>query len=526
MRLVEMLVDLGEHHEATTVIYEAPNTFPDEVTLQRAFELTEQRVKPEWWRQKLVAFLQNGNESARSHAILCRLYLHGHQLEVAKRHYDEAVRLDDSFRQRSLEHQLGWGKEAITKQLTSGEVANEPSIDGEKRRAAKSPPCQVRRGSKGESASIPGLMLATVAKRDLSADGEEAAPASRIWNDRNISISAAAIIHLILFIWIANLVVSRPAEPVSRVTAVAPAVIDEIEPFKRQERRPDAPEQAAALPSYASQSASPVSQLEAQTDAVFDTAIDIPTTTSTGLAGFTLGADFGSMNFAGGGKESVRFFGSSGAGDRVVFVVDVSGSMLQRDRGSKVDRFELMLTELRSTLTSLPRTTKYQVIFFAGPAWFAGDSPEPSLWKQADGPGLFQFRGGDDSKLPFRELKVASPSNIRETLEALNEVRTLFGTDWRAPLKMAMNLEPQEIFFLTDGVMSHQGKIDSFIAELVAYGQKKGRPRINTICLMAFDAMKPLQELAEKTRGEASLVLGDGETLRGLALDQFLREKR
>ncbi len=525
MRLVEMLVDLGESHEATTVIYEAPNTFPDEVTLVRAFELTEQRVKPEWWRQKLVAFLAEGRESARSHAILCRLYLHGHQLEIAKQHYDQAVHLDDSLRQMSLEHQLGWGREAVTQKLSASESSVEPGVAEEKPWSAKAPPCQVKRAASSKAAPIKGLVLATFTKRNPKED-DEAGATGKFWNDRNISIAAAALLHIIFFIWIANLVVGRPADQVSRVTAIAPAKFDEIERPKRKERRPEAPEQAAALPSYSSQSASPVSQLEAQTDLVFDSAIDFPTTTDTGLAGFSLGADFGSMNFNGRGKQSVSFFGSSGSGDRIVFVVDVSGSMLQRDGGSKVDRFELMLNELRSTLTSLPRTTKYQVIFFAGPAWFAGDSPEPSLWRQADGPGLFKFRGGDDSKLPFRELKAASPSNIRETLEALSEVRTLFGTDWRAPLKMAMNLEPQEIFFLTDGVMSHQGKIDKFVDVLISYNNEKSRARINTICLMAFEAMKPLQELAEKTRGEASLVLGDGRTLRGLELSQFLRNKR
>ena len=58
------------------------------------------------------------------------------------------------------------------------------------------------------------------------------------------------------------------------------------------------------------------------------------------------------------------------------------------------------------------------------------------------------------------------------------------------------------------------------IESLLEYNRKHSNARINTICMMILQAREELELLADSTRGEFTLVLEDGEVLRGGALDK------
>ena len=76
--------------------------------------------------------------------------------------------------------------------------------------------------------------------------------------------------------------------------------------------------------------------------------------------GWGKGANFGSGQKGG----NIGFFGSRSVAERVVFAVDVSGSL------SKM-QFSMIKRELIKSLDRLAPSVEYQVIFFSGPAWFA-----------------------------------------------------------------------------------------------------------------------------------------------------------
>ena len=78
--------------------------------------------------------------------------------------------------------------------------------------------------------------------------------------------------------------------------------------------------------------------------------------------GWGKGADFGSGQKGG----SIGFFGSRSVAERVVFAVDVSGSL------SKM-QFSMIKRELSKSLDRLAPSVEYLGIFFSGPACFAED---------------------------------------------------------------------------------------------------------------------------------------------------------
>ena len=86
---------------------------------------------------------------------------------------------------------------------------------------------------------------------------------------------------------------------------------------------------------------------------------------------------------------------------------------------------------------------------------------------------------------------------------------------------MAMNMEPDTIFFMTDGAFGTAKGVSKkeMIDDLLSYNRKKSKAKINTVCMMVLNARTELEQLADGTRGEFSLVEADGTVLRGRDLD-------
>ncbi|MDA7921871.1 VWA domain-containing protein [Verrucomicrobiales bacterium] len=217
-----------------------------------------------------------------------------------------------------------------------------------------------------------------------------------------------------------------------------------------------------------------------------------------------------SMNFGGGSGGNVSFFGSQGKTKNLVYVVDVSGSMSTQGENGK-SRFDLMKEELARSVSALPISVKFRIILFSDSARYIEQSREESGMLKADDPESF----------PKRLLVRATRSQVRKTLKEIEGISLGGGTNWRLPLKMAINLQPDLIYFMTDGEFtSDNGKVP-VIDDVVDYNRKRSRARINTICLMELKAYDELQELARRTRGTVFLVKENGEVLRGMQIDQI-----
>ena len=209
------------------------------------------------------------------------------------------------------------------------------------------------------------------------------------------------------------------------------------------------------------------------------------------------------------------FFDTPIRAQRLVYVIDFSQSMRADGRDT------LMRDELSKSVKALPDKTKYQLIFFSGPAWVAGDDvtsngvvhkgkeyrwTSKSLWEWAPvGPMM---------KVDWED---STDAQRRKSIQIIKDTPLVGGTDWETPLKMAMAMEPppEQIFFMTDGAMENRD-MDRLVRGLVATAKSRNI-RINTVNMMVpqKEAVQAMSDLATKTGGKFTIVEKDGKVRKG-----------
>jgi hypothetical protein len=229
------------------------------------------------------------------------------------------------------------------------------------------------------------------------------------------------------------------------------------------------------------------------------------------------GDDFGAGWGNGSGTESTgggpTFFQQQVKAERVAYVIDYSGSM-----GGK--REQLMREELAKSVKSLPAGSRYQMIFFAGPAWIAGDSvsmaPDQRSAVVSDGNSNFRWSltGGGDGWQPDGRSRRASwitadESRIQSSLSNIRNTPLASGTQWDTALDMALAMKPapQVIFFMTDG------ETGGNLKEIVRRTTNRAKTRditINTIAMMEPKAHDAMRDMAQKTGGMFTIIEADG----------------
>lgn len=227
-----------------------------------------------------------------------------------------------------------------------------------------------------------------------------------------------------------------------------------------------------------------------------------------GGAGGGFGAGIGR-----GGKFS--FVGQTAIGRRVVFVVDVSGSMSAIGQGEKISRFDLLKKELVKSISQIPPGTAYQVLFFSDFAW-----PHNEV-DSRNSDALIKYRWEIEPK-EYKKVKIptfkylqASPFSLQDSREIIERSDNPGGTNWGSGLLMALNASPKPdvIFFMTDGNQSDEmGWIDIVTTE------NKRRPPMTTIHTSAMqqpDAARELDDLARRNNGKFTVVMGEGKVIKG-----------
>lgn len=125
-----------------------------------------------------------------------------------------------------------------------------------------------------------------------------------------------------------------------------------------------------------------------------------------------------------GDGEGSGFFGKPGSASSFVFVLDRSGSMNRRHIYSgNLSRFQRLKLELIRFIDRLKPTQKFYVIFF-------DEQAHP---------------------MPAQGLVEASDENKEQFIKWVTKVGAGGRTDPRAAVKMAMLLNPDQIYFLSDG---------------------------------------------------------------------------
>lgn len=228
--------------------------------------------------------------------------------------------------------------------------------------------------------------------------------------------------------------------------------------------------------------------------------------------GDDFGAGWGSGSGFGSGGGATTFFGQKAQGERFCYVIDYSASM-----GG--EREDLMRKELSDSVKQLVEGMKYQMIFFAGPAWVGGDevnsNKKVGLITGADGKFEWKCSGSADGwkqvgKKQVPQWQQVSKSGLRKSEKIIKETPLVWGTYWRPPLEMALTMDPppQVIYFMTDGA---SGKTAEDTARTIGAKAKAKGIVINCVALMEPRAHDAMDELAKRTGGQFTVVFKGGK---------------
>ncbi len=224
------------------------------------------------------------------------------------------------------------------------------------------------------------------------------------------------------------------------------------------------------------------------------------------------GHGWGDDGVEGGGAS---FFGQQVKAKRIAYVIDFSISM----RG---ERERLMREELTRSVSELPSGMMYQLIFFSGPAWVAGDTVQRQGMTATvtSGKDKFEWRSTSNEFAwdVVNPKNVQTPpwipttqSNIEESLELIKNTSLVGGTVWIPPMQMALRMDPapQVIYFMTDGIVQGQDVVQ-LAKDIAELARSKGTV-VHTVALMEPRAREAMITLAHETGGVASLVDAKGE---------------
>ena len=224
------------------------------------------------------------------------------------------------------------------------------------------------------------------------------------------------------------------------------------------------------------------SQIRPQTTPVlFDySASDIPFDTLSEIASKVPSVGMNKQEGEGKGKgegdgkgdgKGAPFFGIKAEGTNYVYVVDCSSSMNAPHSSESKTRFKRLKLELIRSISKLEPHQRFYVIFFN-----SGINP-----------------------MPARGLLFATRQNKMACLEWVAKFPAIGSTDPRSSLMMAMKLNPDVIYFLTDG---------SFLLPIKTE-LKKLRQRKTAIHTYAFgnrDGEVIMELIAKQNRGQYTFI--------------------
>lgn len=536
IELAQKLVETGDADGAANTIASGEGNLADDAQLHQALELASGHTDTGNWDSIIKSFVEANPASGYGHRILASHLLVLNQSDQARKHYDAAIAIEPSYADAEFEasidaHPSGT-KEEVEKVPEAASTGSEPVApktlhppgeEGiEEHETHEEPP--VPKIHEIHSEDVPHDYDAGEDEkgneRYLVTQEGEAIHAAEQESTRNSKISAilvAVAFHLVIAaLLILAKVALPPNKPPQIIGTAAPNEnADDLENVKMEKQQVQPTAQSAST--------------QMQVTTAFSTSsFAVPEFDSTTMTFEPLGMgdSFGpSMSFEGDDSGSmVSFFGSKTSATKVVFVVDASASMKATGKTGKT-KFSLMQEELKRTVKSLPPGVEFQILFFSGPSWWVGEYDKKKFkedWTQhASGKNFWEFQGGDPDDWPEVKYIKATPSKLRKVAEEIDNTKMEFGTDWRDPLKMAMNMEPDVIYFMTDGAVGKHPDKKPVVDDVLDFNRTKSRAKINSICFMVLKAYENLKELADKTRGEFTLVTEEGEILRGRDVEKL-----
>lgn len=333
-----------------------------------------------------------------------------------------------------------------------------------------------------------------------------------------VTSSIISLLVVVLLLAILSIFLLAPAfkESPVIVSYQGPRIEDEMVQERKVstaiDRKPSAPSSAMAK------------VIAANTEAPL--AVPVPDTEVTSPStdfgnGDDFGEGWGSGSGSGDGGGGATFFQQKVKATKVAYVIDYSQSM----RGA---REKLMRAELKKSVESLSLSMNYQLIFFAGPTWVAGDEVTMAKGNKSaevkGSGGTFDWvskGSAHDWNTKGRKQKAkwleVSPAKRKKSLDLIESTSLVYGTNWEPALEMALAMDPppEVIFFMTDGIT---GGDAVSLAKSIAGRAKRNNIMINTVAMMEPKAEAAMKLLAKGTGGQFT-VIENGGKVRQVPLD-------
>ncbi|MAB59861.1 MAG: hypothetical protein CMO46_04880 [Verrucomicrobiales bacterium] len=312
------------------------------------------------------------------------------------------------------------------------------------------------------------------------------------------SLVTTLIIHLFVVLVLYLIVISFGPDEVPQIVALTETQTDtpqvEKKDFAKKVQKKPQPAQSAARIDPISSTAVAAISVPSFEDPVID---------PLGI-GTDFGRGFGSGKGDGdGGGGTSTFFGGTAKGNRVVFVVDFSASMIREAGGV---RLQMLKQELVKSISKLPKDMSFQVIYYSTAPWLGGESLYTA-------PTRFPDKAED--RIPWSK---ATKEGIASAVNNIKSAKPEGATLWRDPLELAFAMRPVPVvvWLLSDG--------EAQDAEEVVNKMKQINPSkipINTIGLeVPGRAFGYLVEISKITGGKPSIV-NKGKLYTGPAALQF-----
>lgn len=292
------------------------------------------------------------------------------------------------------------------------------------------------------------------------------------WPAWCVSLAIHVSLFVTMLVWLRPPPIRGAAEQASReVGIVLKRMTDEGPTFEGEESTDDSPSPTEANSDNAA--------VEQQMLAVLPDASEFPSSQAALPKLPTIGAGPTSADTVGeveqmtggaaparsvGAKTTVSVFGISGTGTRFVYVFDRSISMAGAPLRTAKE-------QLVASLDSLDSIHQFQIIFF---------NHEPQAWDLTGGQNRIAFASDGNKQLAEKFVRSVSATG---------------GTFRRTALKLALRLQPDVIFFLTDtdDPMSNndlaeairRARRDSIAINTIEYGIGDATPGKNFLILLA-----------------------------------------
>jgi len=312
------------------------------------------------------------------------------------------------------------------------------------------------------------------------------------------SLATTVIVHLFIGLVLYLIVISLGKNEIPQIVAVMETHDDtpqiERKDFAKKVKKKPQPAQSAAR-------INPISATT--TSSISVPAFEDPVVDPLGI-GTDFGRGFGSgIGDGDGGGGTSTFFGGTAKGNRVVFVVDFSSSMIKEGGGV---RLKMLKQELIKSISKLPKDMSFQVIYYSTAPWLGGESLYTA-------PTRFPDNAAD--RIPWSK---ATKEGIASAVSNVQSAKPEGATLWRDPLELAFAMRPVPVvvWLLSDGEAQDAEEVVNKMQEI-----NPSKIPINTIGLeVPGRAFSYLVEISKSTGGQSSIV-HKGKLYTGPAALQF-----